>query len=110
MLYSYYRSEPKLYGHELYITVCTMFQIVISDVFISVFALYVYLCLVIQDSNSDMPIPTGSLVDTFNTTYNVCIYFLIKHSGSHGDELDSFLQWCFRKHLMHLVKVSASNC
>lgn len=36
-----------LYVHVLYIPLCTMFQIVISDVFISVFALYVYICLVI---------------------------------------------------------------
>lgn len=99
-----------LYVHVLYIRLCTMFQIVISDVFISVFALYVYICLVIEDSNNDVSIPTESLVDTFNTTYNVCIYFLIKHRGFRGDELDSFLQWCFRKHSMHLVKVSASNC
>lgn len=36
-----------LYVNVLYIALCTMFQIVISDVFISVFALYVYICLVI---------------------------------------------------------------
>lgn len=36
-----------LYVNVLYIPLCTMFQIVISDVFISVFALYVYICLVI---------------------------------------------------------------
>lgn len=36
-----------LYVHVLYIPLCTMFQIVISEVFISVFTLYVYICLVI---------------------------------------------------------------